>query len=77
MPIDSAMDRRAVAMIGLQLTPSVTPDATPDEAWRYNVAWSYQLDADPQPSSDVGHSRRMRMFYYRRAAAFFLALTGA
>jgi hypothetical protein len=42
MAIDSAEKRRAIAGIpSVPFGPNVTPDATPGQAWRQEVAWSY------------------------------------
>lgn len=44
MAIDSGPKRRSIAGIGLHVTPSVTPDADQDAAWRRSVGWGYYGD---------------------------------
>ena len=42
MAIDTAEKRRSVAGIaGFPMGPAVTPNASPDQEWRQEVAWSY------------------------------------
>lgn len=43
MAIDSAAKRRNVATIGqVWMAPGITPDATPDQAWRQVAGWGYR-----------------------------------
>ncbi len=39
--IDTALKRRSVSGVPMPWMIGVTPDATPDEAWRRSVGWTY------------------------------------
>lgn len=42
MAIDTAAKRKSISGIALPfLAPGITPDATPDQAWRQAAGWSY------------------------------------
>lgn len=49
MAIDSAAKRKAISGIPL-LIPGVTPNATPDAAWRQQSGWSYSGITPDSPS---------------------------
>ena len=43
MAIDTAAKRRSAATVAqVWMAPGVTPDATPDQAWRQSSGWGYE-----------------------------------
>lgn len=41
MAIDTAQKRKSLVGIAVPMTVGVTPDATPDQAWRQAAGWGY------------------------------------
>lgn len=55
MAIDTRSKRQSVAAVGRWFRPpAVTPDATPDQAWRQTAGHSYNGILAAEPATDVG-----------------------
>lgn len=66
MALDTAAKRRAAAVVGLVfMAAGVTPDATPDQAWRQAGGWSYLgILAGEGPSESLGTGDLTTEFSY-------------